>query len=66
VLVKAYPRHVTLGFWRGQEIAEPAGRLVPGARGMASIRLHGRDELDRPAFAAWLREAAELERAATT
>lgn len=61
VLVKAYPRHVTLGFWRGQEIAEPTGRLVPGARGMASIRLHGRDELDRATFAAWLREAAELE-----
>ena len=66
VLVKAYPRHVTLGFWRGQEILEPTGRLVPGARGMAAIRLHGLGEIDRAAFADWLRQARELEAVAAT
>ncbi|WP_242676375.1 DUF1801 domain-containing protein [Streptosporangium minutum] len=33
--VKAYSAYVTFGFWRGQEIADPSGRLEPGARQMA-------------------------------
>ena len=55
VLVKAYPKHVTLGFWRGQRISAD---LTPGGRQeMASVRVTG----DVPAAAAdWLRRAREL------
>lgn len=60
-LVKAYPAHVTFGFWRGQEIDDPSGRLLPGARGMASVKLRDTDDLDDDLFATWLRQARELE-----
>jgi hypothetical protein len=35
--VKAYSASVTFGFWRGQEITDPSGRLEPGARAMPSV-----------------------------
>ena len=60
-LVKAYSSYVTFGLWRGQEIIDPSGRLVPGARQMASARLNGVDEIDPILFADWLRQAHDLE-----
>lgn len=60
-LVKAYPAHVTFGFWRGQEIDDPSGRLEPGARSMASVKLRSGTDLDDELFATWLRRAGELE-----
>ncbi|CCH21234.1 DUF1801 domain-containing protein [Micromonospora lupini] len=62
-LVKAYGSYVTFGLWRGQEIADPSGRLAPGARMMAAVRLHRLDEIDPALFAGWLRAAAALEEA---
>ncbi|RLK58292.1 DUF1801 domain-containing protein [Actinokineospora cianjurensis] len=59
-LVKAYPRHVTFGLWRGQEIADPAG-LEPGSRTMASVRLTALADVDAARFAGWLRQARDLE-----
>lgn len=60
-LVKAYPAHVTFGFWRGQEIDDPSGRLEPGSRGMAAVKLRSTDDVDAELFASWLRRARELE-----
>jgi hypothetical protein len=58
VLVKAYSKHVTLGFWRGQRI-DSGGALTPGGGGeMASVKVTG--EIDREAAAGWLRQAAAL------
>jgi hypothetical protein len=62
-LVKAYPAHVTFGFWRGQEIHDPSDRLEPGTRGMASVKLRSTNDLDDELFATWLRRARELETA---
>lgn len=62
-LLKAYPAHLTFGFWRGQEINDPSGRLEPGARGMANVKLRTTDDLDNDLFATWLRQARELETA---
>ncbi|MFJ6165402.1 DUF1801 domain-containing protein [Micromonospora orduensis] len=62
-LVKAYGSHVSFGLWRGQEIDDPSGRLVSGAREMASVRLRGVDEIDPALFSGWLRAAAVLEEA---
>lgn len=55
VLVKAYPKHVTLGFWRGQAIDGPL--TAAGNQEMASVKVTG----EVPADAAdWLRQARTL------
>jgi hypothetical protein len=58
-LVKAYPRHVTFGFWRGQALG--ADRLEPGAREMASVKLRSVADIDTEVFIDWLRRARDLE-----
>jgi hypothetical protein len=58
VLVKAYSKHVTLGFWRGRAI-DSGGALTPsGGAEMASIKVTG--ELDREQAAGWLRQVPAL------
>ncbi|WAL66401.1 DUF1801 domain-containing protein [Amycolatopsis cynarae] len=60
-LLKAYPGHLTFGFWRGRRIDDPSARLSPGTREMASVKLHDLDELDAALFTEWLRQARKLE-----
>ncbi|WP_406078344.1 DUF1801 domain-containing protein [Micromonospora sp. NBC_00858] len=62
-LLKAYRSDVTFGLWRGQEITDPSGRLVPGARVMAAVKLRGVADIDPALFTDWLRAAAALEEA---
>jgi len=59
--VKAYTGHVSFGFWRGQEIPDPSGRLEPGARGMATVKLRGLEDMDAALFTTWLDQARDLE-----
>ncbi|SCG61193.1 DUF1801 domain-containing protein [Micromonospora coxensis] len=56
-LVKAYPSYLTFGLWQGQEVDDPSGRLTPGARSMASVKLRTPDEVDPVLFGDWLRQA---------
>ncbi|MFF3612384.1 DUF1801 domain-containing protein [Streptomyces sp. NPDC002580] len=60
-LLKAYTSHVTFGLWRGQEVADPSGRLVAGARQMASVKLGRSEDVDPALFSEWLRHAVALE-----
>ncbi|MET9900002.1 MULTISPECIES: DUF1801 domain-containing protein [unclassified Streptomyces] len=60
-LLKGYTSYVTFGLWRGQEVADPSGRLVAGARQMASVKLSRTDEVDPVLFGEWLRRAVALE-----
>ncbi|WP_328450564.1 DUF1801 domain-containing protein [Streptomyces sp. NBC_00386] len=60
-LLKASTSYVTFGLWRGQDVADPSGRLVAGARRMASVKLGRADEIDPALFSAWLRHAIALE-----
>ncbi|WBB66533.1 DUF1801 domain-containing protein [Micromonospora sp. WMMD812] len=60
-LVKAYGAYVTFGLWRGQEVADPAGRLTPGARRMASVKLRTVADVDPALVTDWLRQARDLE-----
>ncbi|MCG5457340.1 DUF1801 domain-containing protein [Micromonospora sp. PSH03] len=62
-LVKAYGSYVTFGLWRGQEIVDPSGRLIPGARAMAAVKLRDVADVDPALFSDWLRAAAHLEEA---
>ncbi|WP_354642031.1 DUF1801 domain-containing protein [Kitasatospora camelliae] len=59
--VKAYPRYLTFGFWRGQEIEDGSGRLAAGARSMASVKLREAAEVDPELFTGWLRAARALQ-----
>lgn len=59
--IKAYSAYVTFGFWRGQEIDDPSGRLEPNARAMSSVKLHTLADLDPDLFTTWLRQARDLE-----
>ncbi|KKJ99592.1 DUF1801 domain-containing protein [Micromonospora sp. HK10] len=59
-LLKAYAGYVTFGLWRGQDIVDGTGRLAPGARRMASVRLRTLDEIDPVLFTGWLRAADGL------
>ncbi|MCP2166838.1 DUF1801 domain-containing protein [Goodfellowiella coeruleoviolacea] len=59
-LVKGYPGYLTFGFWRGQEIADGSGRLEPGARAMAGVRLRSPADVDADLFTTWLRAARAL------
>ncbi len=60
-LLKGYPAYLTFALWRGQAIVDPSGRLEPGARGMAHVKLRAVADIDRPLFTAWLRAARALE-----
>ncbi|MER7439803.1 DUF1801 domain-containing protein [Micromonospora avicenniae] len=60
-LVKAYDTYVTFGLWRGQEVDDPSGRLIPGARRMASVKLRTVADVDPALFTGWLGQARELE-----
>ncbi|MGK5557151.1 DUF1801 domain-containing protein [Actinomadura kijaniata] len=61
VLVKAYGRYVTFGFWKGRRIEDASGRLEAGAREMASVKLHSSADVDAELFRGWLEQAAALE-----
>ncbi|GAA4991599.1 DUF1801 domain-containing protein [Kitasatospora paranensis] len=61
--VKAYAGHLAFGLWRGQEVADPSGRLAAGARSMASVRLRSTADVDAALFAGWLAAARDLEQA---
>jgi hypothetical protein len=60
-LLKAYTRHLTLGFWHGAAFSDPSGRLRPsGAREMASVKLRSVTDIDPERFGDWLRQARGL------
>lgn len=56
VLIKAYSSYVTFGLFQGQLIADASGRLEPGAREMASLRLRSVADIDETLFTGWLRQ----------
>ncbi|QSB14251.1 DUF1801 domain-containing protein [Natronosporangium hydrolyticum] len=60
-LLKAYRSDVTFGLWRGQDVNDPDGRLKPGARRMASVKLTGLTDIDAPRITTWLHQALALE-----
>ncbi|MFG3696850.1 hypothetical protein ACGF5C_02855 [Micromonospora sp. NPDC047620] len=44
-----------------REITDPSGRLVPGARQMAAVKLRTLADVDPALFTDWLRQAHDLE-----
>jgi hypothetical protein len=61
--LKAYTSYVTFGFWHGQQIDDPSGRLQKGAREMAQVKLRSIEDIDSDLFAGWVRRAWDIEKA---
>ncbi len=62
-LVKAFPGHVTLGFWRGADMRDLDDRLAPHGRyDMASFRLTGPRQLNDAEIAALVARGIALNR----
>lgn len=59
--VKAYSSYVTFGFWKGQMLPDPSGRLDAGARGMAGVKLRSLADIDADLFTDWLHQARAME-----
>lgn len=59
--IKPAKAHVSVGFWRGGEVADPKGLLERGDR-MGHFKLHGPDELDEKALLAMVKDAVRLNR----
>jgi hypothetical protein len=58
--VKAFPRAVNLGFWRGTDLDDPADLLSGDGDRMRHIKLTAADQLDRETLAGWVRQAVAL------
>lgn len=60
-LLKGYKSYLTFGLWRGRELNDPTGELIPGARAMASVKLRTLGDIDEAGFTALLEQAHDLE-----
>ena len=60
--IKPAKAHVTFGFWRGAELSDDQALLEGGAR-MKHIKIHESDDVDEKRLAAFVKEAAALNRA---
>ena len=52
--------HVTFGFWRGAELADPDRRLEGDGTLMRHVKLRAKADIDEPRFRAWLVQGARL------
>jgi hypothetical protein len=59
--LKPAKAHLTFGFWRGAELADPKKVLSAGER-MSHVKLTGPEEVDEGALGALVKEAAKLNR----
>lgn len=60
---KAYPKYVTLMFWRGQSIADESGTLsASGSSEMANVKILSEADIDDTVLDDWLRRLSELDR----
>ena len=58
--IKAFPRHVNFGFWRGVELDRGRGILETSGSKMAHVKLRRLADLDEPVLADIVREAVRL------
>ena len=58
--IKAFSDHVNLGFWRGNELDDPAERLVGELQTMRHVTIRHVNEVDRDLFEAYVRQAVKL------
>ncbi len=58
--LKASSKHVTFGFWRGTELADPKGLLEGDGDRMKHVKVSSPADVRTAQFTAWVKEAARL------
>jgi hypothetical protein len=58
---RAFGKYVTFGFWKGQLLTDPSGRIQAASREMGQVKLTSVDEIDPDLFTNWLLQARDLE-----
>jgi hypothetical protein len=61
--IKAFPKAVNVGFWRGADLADPKGAFEGDGDRMRHIKVRSLDELDEDRLLTWTKEAISLNRA---
>jgi hypothetical protein len=61
--LKPFPVAINFGFWRGADLADPAGLLVGDGIRMRHLRIVPGDPLPEDAIRGWVAQAVELNRA---
>jgi hypothetical protein len=60
---RATAKHVTFGFWRGAELTDPEGLLEGSGDPMMHVKIAAPGDVRTAQFAAWVKEAVELNEA---
>jgi hypothetical protein len=60
VWIKAFPRWVSIGFWRGAELVDSHGVLEGDGTRMKHVKVRDGDEIPREAIADYVRQAIAL------
>lgn len=58
--VKAFPRYVNLGFWRGAALDDPAGIVRSGGEKMGHVRIEAMADIKTSTLTKLVRQAAAL------
>ncbi len=60
IWMKAYPKHVNIGFWRGTELEDPKKVLTGDGERMRHIKLTSVEEIPADALRELVRQAVKL------
>jgi hypothetical protein len=58
--IKAFPRYVNLGFWRGASLSDPDGLVRRSGEKMGHVRIAELDDIAEQPLRRLVREAASL------
>jgi hypothetical protein len=58
--IKAFPRYVNLGFWRGAALEDPAGVVLSGGERMGHVRIRSSQDISSRVLTRLLRQAVQL------
>ena len=61
--IKAFPRAVNIGFWRGVDLADPQGLLEGDGTRMRHVKLTAAGHVHSAQLAEWVRQAVALNEA---
>jgi hypothetical protein len=59
VYIKAYTKHVTLGFWSADAIDDPHGAIKIGGSNMGSIKVTSTAQISELPIATWVKQAQQ-------
>jgi len=58
--IRAFPKQVNFGFWRGAMLDDPKGLLLGDGAKMRNVKITSADDIQAGQFAKWVKQAARL------